>query len=169
MALTADILETYRRPARVVRRHLEGGPREDRALVFVMLACLLMFVAQWPRLSREAAITPEASFQMYLGGALLGWVFIMPLVLYGVAAASHLVARLFGGRGSFASARMALFWAFLAATPLWLVQGLLQGFAGGSGATTLTGALALAGFAVFWIAGLREAQRRPIEAAQEQT
>ncbi|NKX72530.1 YIP1 family protein, partial [Rhodobacteraceae bacterium R_SAG3] len=54
MAVTTDITATYRGPRKVIARLLAMGPREDRLLAFVMGACVLMFIAQMPRLAREA-------------------------------------------------------------------------------------------------------------------
>ena len=48
MAVTTDIVATYRGPAAVIRKLLAQGPREDRALVYVMAGCLIVFVAQLP-------------------------------------------------------------------------------------------------------------------------
>ena len=52
MALTVDIVRTWRAPRAVIRGLLNQGRREDRAVAFVMIACFLIFVAQWPRLKR---------------------------------------------------------------------------------------------------------------------
>ncbi|KKM72474.1 hypothetical protein LCGC14_1420180 [marine sediment metagenome] len=152
MALTTDILASYRAPGRVLRRRLAGSG-EDRALITVMLACALIFVAQWPRLSREAFVTGQ-EFEMLAGGAMLGWLFLAPLVLYALAALSHLAARLMGGQGSFLEARMALFWALLAAAPLWLLWGLVGGLIGPGAALNLVGIVALGAFLAIWIGGL---------------
>lgn len=159
MALTTDILASYRRPGAVVRRRAGGPVREDRALVTVMVACGLIFVAQWPRLSREAFLTGQ-DFDVLLGGALLGWLFLMPLVLYALAALSHLLARLMGGQGTWFGARMALFWALLAASPLWLLWGLVAGFVGPGVALNLVGLVALAAFLAIWMAGLAAVERK---------
>ncbi|PZX18468.1 Yip1-like protein [Palleronia aestuarii] len=155
MALTADIAASYRRPGQVLRRRLDtsDGRGEGRALITLMLACALIFVAQWPRLSRESYLTGR-ELDMLIGAALLGWLFIAPLVLYGVAGLSHLVARLFGGRANFLQARMALFWGLLAASPLWLLWGLVAGFVGPGPAQDLTGLVALLAFFGLWLAGL---------------
>jgi hypothetical protein len=132
-------------------------PREDRALVTLMLACGLIFVAQWPRLSREAFLG-EQELNALLAGALMGWLFIAPLALYALAALSHLVARLMGGQGSWYGARMALFWALLAAAPLWLLWGLVAGFIGPGPALDLTGIVAFGAFLLIWVFGLRAAE-----------
>lgn len=159
MAVTSDIAAMYRRPRPVMARLLDMGPREDRALVFLMLFCLLGFVAQLPRLSRESVLDDRA-LDMLMGGALLGWIFIAPLLFYGLAALSHLVARILGGRGDFYGARIALFWALLSSAPLMLLQGLVAGFVGPGAMQTLAGILWLAVLGWFWFTGLRLAERR---------
>ncbi|MCH2095720.1 MAG: YIP1 family protein [Rhodobacteraceae bacterium] len=158
MAISKDILATYRGPATVVRRLLSMGPREDRALVYLMAGCALVFTSQLPALSRQAYLT-GAELNPLLGGALLGWVFIAPLFFYVLAAISHAVALGLGGRGDWYGARLALFWAFLASAPLILLYGLVAGFVGPGPALNLTGGFWVVAFLWFWIAGLREAEK----------
>ena len=159
MAVSSDILRTYHAPRRVVREKLANGEREDRALATLIGACVLIFVAQWPLLSRQAYLDPSVPLDARMGGALMGWLFIVPLAAYVIAAASHLLARLLGGRGTWFGARLALFWALLAASPLWLLNGLVAGFIGPGAALNLVGLLAVAAFLLFWGAGLWEAER----------
>ncbi|MEY8841553.1 YIP1 family protein [Cribrihabitans sp. XS_ASV171] len=158
MAVTQDIVATYRGPGAVMRRILAAGEREDRALAILMAGCALVFIAQMPRLSREAHLTGQ-ELNMLLGGALLGWLIIAPLFFYGLAAASHLIARVAGGRGSWFGARMALFWALLASAPLLLLHGLVAGFVGPGPALQGVGILWLVVFGWFWFSGLRQAER----------
>jgi hypothetical protein len=153
MSVARNIAATYRGPKRVIARLLSDGPREDRALAYVMAACALMFIAQLPRLARESHLTGE-DLNMLMGGALLGTVFIAPLLLYGLAWLSHLVAKVFGGQGSFWSARMALFWALLASAPLLLLHGLVAGFIGPGPQLTIVGLAWCAAFFCFWGTGL---------------
>ena len=158
MAVTSDIVATYGGPGRVMHRMLATGKREDRALVFLMLGCLVMFISQMPRLSRLAYLTGQ-DLNMLLGGALLGWLFLAPLGFYTLAGLSHLVARLMGGKGSGYGARLALFWAFLATSPLVLLHGLVAGFVGPGPGLQGIGAIWLVAFLWFWLSGLRQAQR----------
>jgi hypothetical protein len=142
-----------------MRRHLAAGQREDRVLAFLICACAIIFVAQWPRLSREAFLKPEIPLEALLGAALVGWVFVMPLVFYGIAALSHLVARIVGGQGTWFTARLALFWTLLVISPLILLQGLVAGFLGsGVELTLINGVVTLAFFAI-WGISLSEAER----------
>lgn len=158
MPVTRDIVATYRGPGRVVRRLLDMGPREDRALAFVMAFCVIGFIAQLPGLARQAHLE-GSELNMLMGGALLGSVFILPLLFYGLAWVSHLAARAFGRHGSSYGARLALFWALLASAPLVLLNGLVAGFIGPGPAQTLIGLLWVAIFVWFWFSGLRQTQR----------
>jgi len=159
MGLLADIGATYRGPRSVMRRHLAIGQREDRALMYLGLACILIFIAQWPRLRREALFDEAIPFDVRVGGAMLAWIFIVPLLLYAIAALAHIAARALGGQGTWYSARLALFWSLLAASPLWLLNGLVAGFAGSGPQMMLTGAAALGVFLVFWALCMIEAEK----------
>ncbi|MDG1129494.1 MAG: YIP1 family protein [Paracoccaceae bacterium] len=156
MAVTTEILATYRAPGRVMARLMSDGPREDRALAILLGACFVMFIATWPNASREAILTGQEP-QMLMAARLFGVVFVLPLVFYVVALISHGLLRLFGGKSTGYKARMALFWALLAASPLALLVGLVGGFIGPGLQLRLTGAVWFAAFAWFWIAGLRQA------------
>jgi len=156
MGVAQDIAATYRGPGRVVTRLLAAGPREDRALVFLIAACALMFVAQMPRLARQAHLEGD-ELNMLMGGALMGWLFIAPLFFYGIAYITHLVARLFGAATTPWSARIALFWALLAAAPVFLLLGLVSGFVGPGIQVTLVGLIWLGVWLWFWGAGLWQA------------
>ncbi|PIE11142.1 MAG: YIP1 family protein [Rhodobacterales bacterium] len=156
MSVVADIMESYRRPRHVVRRLLDMGAREDRALIILMGACIIVFVAQWPRLSREAHLQ-GSDLQMQLAATLFAWLFIMPLVLYGLGFLMYLVLRAMGGRGSGFDVRMALFWALLASTPLILLSGLVAGFVGPGAGLNLVGVIWLVCFLWFFLSGMREA------------
>jgi len=167
MAVTRNIMRTWRKPRAVIRALLDEGRREDRAIAYVMVACILIFVSQWPRLAREAAgfeLAPGADtpdLQMTLTYALFAWLIIAPLSLYLLAAVTHLVARMLGGKGSFYSARLALFWSLLATAPALLLYGLFAGFQGPTGGTQIIGALWLIAFVMIWILSLLEAEQRP--------
>lgn len=161
MSVSRDIVATWRRPRTVIRRLLGMGRREDLALMFLMLACLLIFVAQWPRLQREAVLDPSVPFDARIGGALVGLLLWLPLIAYALGAISHGLARLVGGKGSWYSARLALFWSLLATAPATLLYGLVAGMIGPGPAETGVGAIA--GFSVLAIWGITlwEAERAP--------
>lgn len=158
MPVTQDIVATYKGPRRVFRQMLAMGQREDRALIIVMSACAVVFISQWPVLARKSHLTGE-DLQPLLGGALMAWMFIAPLALYGLAALSHIAAKALRGQGDWFGARLALFWALLASSPLILLNGLVSGFIGAGAALTLVGAVWFVIFMWFWLSCLIEAER----------
>lgn len=135
MSLTANILRSYRDPAAVVRGLALGDLREPQVMFFALLACGLIFVAQWPGLSRAATLDPSVTFEQRMGGAMFGIMFLLPLVLYALAGLLQLGLRLAGASVPGIFARLALFWALLVVTPLMLLQGGLSAFLG-SGAVS---------------------------------
>lgn len=158
MSVTNDIARTYVRPREVFRRRFGAGPREDRAIAVLMAACALIFVAQWPKLARKAHFEETVSLEALIWPTFYAWIFVAPLALYGLAALTHVVARVLGGQGTWFRARLALFWALLAASPLWLFHGLVAGLVGPGASLSLVGLLALGAFVVFWGVGLAEAE-----------
>ncbi len=158
MPVTSDIMATYGGPGRVMHRLLSAGKREDRALVFLMVGCAFMFISQLPRLSREAYLSGQ-DLDMLMGASLMGWLFVAPLAFYLLAGLSQVVARVMGGQGDGYGARLALFWALLATSPLVLLHGLVAGFIGPGPGLQGVGAIWLVAFLWFWLAGLRQAQR----------
>lgn len=160
MSMVRRVMASWRRPRQVMRELLAGPPREDRALVILMLACVIIFIAQWPGLSRAAHFDPSVPLDARMSGALMGTIFLVPLFAYLLAAVSHLAAKLAGGKGTHFTARMALFWALLAVSPLMLLQGLVAGFLGAGAAGTVLGLIVLAGFLFQWGNALLVAEGR---------
>jgi hypothetical protein len=146
MSVSGDIVQSWRRPGRVMRRLLAQGQREDRAIMFLMVACGMIFFGQWPRLIRIAQEGGEVPLQALLGGALMGWMFIAPLLAYGLAALLRLAMVALRRPVGWYAARLALFWALLAASPLWMAQGAVAGYAGPGALTALAGLIALGAF-----------------------
>ncbi len=157
MSVSGDILASYLAPRRVVGRLLAQGPREDRALAMLMAGLGIAFLAQWPALMRQAAADPSVPLDARIGGALMGLVFLAPLGAYALAGLVRLAARLVGGRGSWFGARLALFWALLAASPLMLLQALAGVVLGPMAQAALAWAVA-AVFLWVWIGGVMAAE-----------
>lgn len=157
MSVVTDILRSYTRPRAVIRARL-GEVREDRALAVLMVAALLVFVAQWPVAARSAHLDPSVPLDARIGGSLLAVLFLMPLLCYLLAALSHLLARVAGGRGSFYGTRMALFLALLAVAPLMLLQGLVAGFVGPGPQLSAVSIVTGAAFLWIWLNMLIEAE-----------
>lgn len=157
--ISGDIIRAWRHPRQVMRRRLDDGVREDRALIYLIVGCLLIFVAQWPRLWRDTVADPAMPFDARIGGAMLAWMFFVPLACYGIAVVGRILAQVFGGTGSWYSARLALFWSLLVAAPLWLVNGLVAGLIGSGAMLELVGVVGLAVFVIVWAASMYEAEK----------
>lgn len=155
MSVVGEILATWRDPSGPVGRLLSAGPREDRSLVMVMAASVLMFVARTPDLARKAALDAEVPLQASLGINLFVMLFLLPLVAYALAFVSHLILRAIGRDGAAYGARIALFWAMLAVVPGMLAQGLVAGLIGpDSLVARLIGLVVFCAFMWFWGRGL---------------
>lgn len=169
MAVTAEILRTYRHPRRVMRGLLSSAARDDRpearGLFYVILGSLIICISHVPALiSVEAEMVGGAPLEARLGIAFFGWLFVAPLLFYGLAMLSHLVARALGGQGQGFGARLALFWSVLTISPLFLVRALVTMANDGTPVLVVEAAVALA-FIVIWAACLIEAESPLAEAA----
>jgi len=150
MSVTAEILATWRDPAGPVRRLVANGPREDRALVILIGACILLYVARLPMLARQARLDPTVPLDASMGITLFVMLFVMPLLAYALAFLIHLIVRALGRTGTASGARMVLFWAFLAITPAALAQGLLEALLGPSAVVRIFG-VAVFGFFLWFV------------------
>ena len=136
-----------------MRRLVNAGQREDRALAILMGACAILFIARWPALARQAHLE-GLELNMLLGGTLMATVFLAPLLFYALAFVAHLIARAIGGQGPSFNARIALFWSLLASSPLILLNGLVAGYIGAGIQLTIIGLIWFCIFMWFWIAGM---------------
>lgn len=159
MAVTTDILATYRSPRTVIRRQLARGVSEPFAFTLLLVFLLLVFIGQWPQAAREAYLAQETGVAPRLLPRALAILATIPL-WYGVAAVSRLIARAMGGQGSWYGARMALFWALATISPVMLLQGLVAGMIGAGPALLLISALAGLGFLWLWLTMLHEVEAR---------
>ncbi|MCF6272541.1 MAG: YIP1 family protein [Rhodobacteraceae bacterium] len=107
---------------------MASSPGEERVLIYVVIASLIFFIARSPELLRlsMAAASDDVSGAALFVTNLVGSFFFAPLMLYGLAALSHILARLFGGKGRFFDARLGLFWSLLLVSPLALVSTVVQ-------------------------------------------
>lgn len=159
MSLVSNIARTYRAPGAVIAGLDAQGAREPQLLFFLLLSCGLIFMSQMPGLSRAAALDPSVTLEQRMGGALFGVMFMLPLLLYGVAAVLQLCLRAVVGPVEGNRVRLALFWAILCVTPLMIVHGGLRGILGGELAVQLFGFVVLAAFLYILGAGLRTVAR----------
>ena len=164
MAVTTDIIRTWRGPRTMFGRMLGEGAREDRLIAHLMGACLMMFVAQLPVLARIAHLSRggevELELDQLIGTAFFAWLMMMPLVFYLLAGLMFLVLKLSPLKVDGYGVRLSLFWGLLCASPVALLLGLLTGFAGQKPGTILVFAVWAVALIVFVVQGLREVASR---------
>ena len=159
MALTNDIVATYKGPSKVIGRFLGQGRNEVRALLFVLIAGLLMFIAAAPYQAREAQLNPDGPLEVRLYWSAFLFIFIVPLLLYLLAAVIWVVSKVARMPVSGYQVRFTLFWALLASAPVMLLLGLVAGMIGPGIQLQITGFAWVGVFLWFWLSGLITAAR----------
>lgn len=158
MAFVSDILESWRRPGVVLRRHLTREQSEPFAFTLLLAFLIVAFIAQWPEVSRVTAETPEVPMAPQLLGRGMALLAAIPF-LYGLAAIGRVISQAVGGRGTWYGARLSLFWALCTVTPLVLLTGLVGGLIGPGPQWAAVGFVTVATFLTFWAINLRVAER----------
>ena len=116
--------------------------------VYVMAACFVFFLASIA--NHQLSSTGELR-SVTIAAHFYGFVAIAPIVLYGVAAASRLVLWLLGARITFSQARLALFAALLAISPLELLCTAVNSVLAAGWMTTVLSWFELLMFFTFWV------------------
>ena len=158
MTVSTDMLATWRSPRAALRRHLARGVSEPFAFTLLLVFLILTFVGQWPPAARDAFLAQEPSAAPRILARALAILATIPL-WYGLAALSRLVAKAWGGQGTWYSARIALFWALATVSPLMLLQGLVAGMIGPGPGYVLVSTLTGLAFLWLWLTMLHEAER----------
>lgn len=124
--VVAGIARAYRDPRGAMAALRAEGFSEPRALTHLFLACFLGLAASLPQAARQArGIDVEDPLTAAVAAHVFGYVFVAPLLGYGLAALVHLAARAFGARGGFLPARAGVFWALVLAGPIALALALV--------------------------------------------
>ena len=136
-----------------MKRYLEDGIREEQTLFFAILFGLLSFLSLLPALAKHAFLTNE-SLSALASAQFISSVFMMPLLMYGIAAVSHLILKYFGGQGDYIGARRALFWAALVTTPAILLTSIAEAYF--SEISTILSVITTMIFVWQWVSNLKE-------------
>ena len=159
MAVTSDIVATYRGPGTVMSGLLAQGRNGVRVLMFALMTGLLIFVALSPYQARAAHLDPEGPLSVRQYWSAFFWIFLMPLLLYAFAAMVWVISRVAGQQLTGYAVRLTLVWSLLASAPILLLLGLALGFIGPGVQAQIVGAVWLIVFFWFWVSGLFAAQR----------
>lgn len=121
-SLVAEMLRGYLHPHRVMLRQIAFGLAEPRALLHLLLGCMLLCVASIPAAIRGAPDLPvEDATSAAVSSRIFGYVIVMPILAYGFAA---LIRMVLGGEGL--AVRSAVFWSLLLGGPIALVLSALS-------------------------------------------
>jgi len=170
MSTTGRIFAAWGNPRGVMRNQMNEGEIDGRALTYILIAGVLLSVANLPEAMLQGGLTEDASsepaaaqiavrfFQVAVGALALALVGLI------IAPISHLVARAFGGVGSWATTRLALSWSLMTITPLAFLSGILLAAGVISGAnwvveaSFMTGLVAQLVLLYVWSGSLAEAE-----------
>jgi hypothetical protein len=155
VSVAAKILRTYRAPDAVIHEWLALPRHEGRALAMLMAGCAIVAISTLPHLLAQPG---EAPTEARISAVLFAWLAVAPLAFYVIAFALCLVGRAFRLTADGYATRLALFWSVLAATPLWLLNGVGMSVPQ-ENVTFICGFIALAGFLILTGAHLRAANR----------
>ena len=122
-------MQLFTNPKLILAEQRAKGIREEGNLVLIMLFAVMNFLAQLPGQYRIFAAGPQTAtdsdgnivsidFAQFAGWHAVYSIFGVILVMYGLAALAHLVARYFKGAATWAEARRAMFLAANVSMPL---------------------------------------------------
>lgn len=166
MAVTTEILRSYRAPRDVARRLFAvsaGDDRPDaRGFIYLMLGCFIFFCGRFPGMLGAEMTAPDAPpREALISITFFVMMTVWPLFFMVLAGVAHLLVKAFGGKGDFRRARLATGWTLLAISPLALLRGMTEAVSGpGPQLLVIDGLIALA-FCVIWAISLTEAERPP--------
>ena len=153
----ANLSGTYLSPMATARRMKTQVPPDRVLLAYLMFALLISFVARMPALlvSSEKLPNPDT----FIGAQIAASLIFGALFMYLLAAVSHLIARVFGGKGSHHAARLALFWVLLAMQPLIVLNAVIGHWGWNAGQNFGVSIVFGAFFLWIWLVFLLEVER----------
>jgi len=129
MSVWARLRESYRDMRGTTRALIDENPSEPRLLFFVLLADIIFFLSMGVRtvVSPSEIVEQSLPLPTTVGVLLIGILLLRTTFMYLLAAITCIVARLFGGEGSFQETRAGVFWASLVSTPVGVFGALMGG------------------------------------------
>ena len=115
--LVLGVARFYHDPRGSMRGVLDSAPSDARLLAYGVIAAAFLLAGRLAELlaGTGADLMARAMEQT------VSILFFVPLMYFGLAALGTLLARAFGGQGSWTEGRAAFFWAALAAAPVMLL------------------------------------------------
>lgn len=128
-------------------------------LAMLMGALTVNLLAQWPVQARAARLDPSIPLDARMAGALMGTLFVLPILVYALAGLVTLIGRWVGRPVEGADSRLAVIWALVLTAPLMLIAGAVQGAVGPGAASMLPSAVCGVAFVSYWALNLRALAR----------
>ena len=154
MSVVINISKTYYKPTQMYSKLFAAGASEKENLAYLVGGCVISFVAQWPAQSRQAFINQQPVDEL-MGAILLSNLFLLPLIFYLVSAIIFIISKIFKSNILGVELRLIIFWSYLAATPILLLVGLVEGFFGKNYQYYTVAGLWLSVFLAFVYSGFR--------------
>ena len=160
-----EIINAYGGLRTSMRKQLDKNPGESALLALLIFGCFVIFLSFLPRLlATDLSQTPDQS----IAGGIILWLFVvmffLPLLMYGIAWASHFIARPFGATNGNKNARHALFWGLAVLSPVLITKAMLSSvfiqIGGDLGQNMLNALNVLLVFAILWIWGAMLAEAK---------
>lgn len=122
----ADIVGAYGGLRASMRNQIERGNDEPRLMAYLAFGCFVIFLSFLPRL----LATDLSGTDQSIAAGIIIWFFVVmffaPLMLYGIAAISHMIAKGFGAKGPYQNARHAIAWMLVVLSPALIVKAMLS-------------------------------------------
>lgn len=120
--LVLGVARFFYDPRGSMRAVLDSHPNEGRLLTYALVAAGLMIAG---RIALILGFVPPEADRMGMMTAEVAGIVVFPLAYYAVSALGTLIARAFGGQGSWREGRAAFFWAALVSAPVVVVSTLV--------------------------------------------
>jgi len=121
----ADIVGAYGGLRASMRNQMDRGNDEPRLMAYLAFGCFVIFLSFLPRLLATDLSGTDQSIAAGITVWFFSVMFFLPLMLYAVAAISHLIAKAFGAKGSQHNARHAIAWMLVVLSPVLIVKAML--------------------------------------------
>ena len=129
MSVVINISKTYYKPIQTYSKLFASGASEKENLAYLVGGCFISFIAEWPAQAR-LAFTNQQPVDELMGAILLSNLFLLPLIFYLISMFVYFFAKISRSDILGIEVRLIIFWAYLAATPILLLVGLVEGFLG---------------------------------------
>jgi hypothetical protein len=118
--LILGVARFFHDPRGSMRGVLVSNPNEGRLLAYALIAAAILLFGRILGLFVDpSAVTDDIG--AHVTAETVSMLFFVPIFYYGIAALGTMLARMFGGKGTWRDGRAAFFWAALVSAPVVVV------------------------------------------------